>query len=189
MASKIIIAICGFKRSGKDTLADHLVAKHGFKKASIATPLKQACKQLFALSDEQVDGDEKDICDVRWGVSPRQILQYFGTEMMQIAIQPLLPGIRRGFWVKRLIHEILNDAANDKWVIPDLRFLHEIDMLKDAFPNITVINVKRPGKNGVLDMHVSETEHEKIMTDATFNNHGSVCDLQSMFDEFYISQT
>jgi hypothetical protein len=32
--SKMIFGICGFKSSGKDTIADYLVSRYGFKKLS-----------------------------------------------------------------------------------------------------------------------------------------------------------
>jgi len=52
----MIIGVCGFAGSGKDTFADHLVAHHGFNKVSFAFPLKEAARIAFDFSDEQLYG-------------------------------------------------------------------------------------------------------------------------------------
>jgi hypothetical protein len=100
-----IIAICGAKRSGKDVLSKYLVHKYKYRKLYFAEPLKKAVKELFNFSDIQVGidegenaGCEKDTVDDRWGVSPRQALQFFGTEVLQYKIQELLPTINRYFF-------------------------------------------------------------------------------------------
>ena len=69
-----IILIAGCKGSGKDTLADEFV-KQGWKKYSMADALKKGVQILFNLSDKQLWGDEKEVIDERWGVSPRYLLQ------------------------------------------------------------------------------------------------------------------
>lgn len=67
----IIIGISGVAGSGKDTLADYLVAKHGFIKISHADYMKRICKELFDFSDEQLWGpsEYRGIPDKRY---PRQ---------------------------------------------------------------------------------------------------------------------
>ena len=48
-----IIGITGYKNSGKDTLAEYFI-DNGFYKISFADPLKQACKEIFSFSDDQL---------------------------------------------------------------------------------------------------------------------------------------
>jgi hypothetical protein len=135
---KHIIAICGEKRSGKDVLAEHLVRNHGYTKISFADPLKKVVKTLFNFSDIQVGidegenaGSEKDTVDDRWGISPRQALQFFGTEVLQYKIQELLPTINRDFFAESLVSRI-KATGIQKYVINDLRFLHEYLKLKET---------------------------------------------------------
>lgn len=160
-----IIAICGMKRSGKDTIADYMVSKYGYEKVKIASPLKSAMKVLFGFTDQQLEGDEKDIKDMTWGIEPRKLMQYFGTEMMQYQIQDVLPGIGRCFWINKLINDHIKE--NNKYiVIPDLRFKHEYDMLVDY--NAVFWRVDRT--NTLEDSHVSEREFLDIPVQIVFNN-------------------
>ena len=77
----MIIAFCGLKTSGKTAASEYLVREYGFKRLSFAGPLKESCRLIFQLSDEQVYGSEKEVHDPRWDMTPRKILQLFGTEV------------------------------------------------------------------------------------------------------------
>jgi len=53
----LVVGIAGEAGAGKDTVCDHLVAKHGFTKVSLATPLKQIVGKVFPkFSDESLYG-------------------------------------------------------------------------------------------------------------------------------------
>lgn len=52
----MIIGISGKAGSGKDTLADILVRKHGFVKVALADPMKRFCMELFGFTEEQLWG-------------------------------------------------------------------------------------------------------------------------------------
>jgi hypothetical protein len=52
----MIIGLCGQAGSGKDTVADILVAEHGYIKIALADPLKRICRDVFWFSDEQLWG-------------------------------------------------------------------------------------------------------------------------------------
>ena len=69
------------KRVGKDTVADYLVNKYGFVKYSFGQPIKEVAKIMFDFSDEQLNGDLKEAVDIRWGISPRQFFQDFGSSL------------------------------------------------------------------------------------------------------------
>ena len=43
----MIIGVCGFIGSGKDTVADYLVNFHEYRRESFANSLKDAVAQLF----------------------------------------------------------------------------------------------------------------------------------------------
>ena len=69
---RLIIALSGKKRSGKDTVADYLVERFGFVKYGFADPIKEIGKIMFDFSEEQLNTDKKEEIDKRWGISPRQ---------------------------------------------------------------------------------------------------------------------
>lgn len=169
-----IIAICGLKRSGKDTIADYLCSNYGYTKIKIANPLKQGLKVMFGFTDEQLESDKKDEIDPCWEVQPRKIMQFIGTEVMQYQLQQIIPGIGRKVWIKSLIEEhISNPLHNDKlFVIPDLRFLHEYEELSKH--NAIFWRVDRVTEleklNHNCDIHISEKEYLQIPVSHIFRN-------------------
>jgi dephospho-CoA kinase len=192
-----IIAICGAKRSGKDVLAEHIVKQYHYERVAFANPLKQAVKALFHFDDEQVETDKKDIVDENWGITPRAALQFFGTEMMQEKIQELLPDIKRNFFANTLKNYIASrcdadaDGRKTSFVISDMRFLHEYEMLFHI-PNIrkediAVIRVLRPTTTGVADAasdsHISELEYINIPYDVVLVNNGTIENYLAKFDK------
>lgn len=163
-----IIAICGLKRSGKDTIADYLCNNHNYIKVKIASPLKEGIKSIFGFTDDQLETDLKDVKDARWGVEPRKIMQHFGTEVMQYQLQELIPNIGRSFWIKRLIDEHIVNSKEQRIVIPDLRFKHEYDMLKQY--GAIFWRVERDIGVKHECQHLSEREYLDIPVSAVYKN-------------------
>lgn len=184
-----IIAICGKKRCGKDTLAKHIENTLGYKHVKIATQLKHVMQMLFGFTESQIEHDLKDVIDVRWGITPRQAMQFFGTEIMQFEVQKLLPHIGRTFWIKGLL------AQHDMQiplVISDLRFKHEIDELR-AFTTgkVMVVKIERPVHQGsvtessINESHSSELEYNDIAEDIKIKNDGDIEKMLHAFDVFW----
>jgi hypothetical protein len=189
-----IIAICGAKRSGKDVLAEHLVRKYNYERVAFADPLKVAVRGLFNFDDDQVGIGEdmgtgrKDIVDEKWGITPRAALQFFGTEMMQDKIQELLPNIKRNFFANTLKNHIKSrmvENEDQRFVISDLRFIHEFDILytipKIRKEDIAIIRVIRNTNTKSADTHISELEYIKIPYDIVLMNNGTI---ESYIDKF-----
>jgi len=189
-----IIAICGAKRSGKDVLAEHLVKHHKYERVAFANPLKQAVKALFNFNDEQVETDIKDVVDEKWGITPRAALQFFGTEIMQEKIQELLPDMKRNFFANTLKNYIAErcdadtDGQKTSFVISDMRFLHEYEMLYNI-PNIRkedvlIIRVIRPSGVAVdAAIHKSELEYVNIPYDVVLVNNSTIENYLAKFDK------
>jgi hypothetical protein len=132
----MIIGICGFIGSGKDTIADYLVNNHGFRRESFANTLKDAVSSVFGWDRELLEGRTKEArawreqVDPWWAerlsipnLTPRYILQQWGTEVC-----------RRGFhddiWIASLENKLRK--TKDDIVISDCRFPNEIKSIKDA---------------------------------------------------------
>lgn len=173
-----LIAICGYKRSGKDTLAAHISNAYGHKHVKIADKLKQIVQILFGFSSDQVETDFKEVVDPKWGISPRQAMQYIGTEVFQYQMQHLIPDIKRNFWIKSCLQDIQALPPGTPVVISDLRFLHEHEHLKAL--GVYVIRVERPHSNGVChDQHASEQEFLGIQPDLVVHNTSTPDDMYS----------
>ena len=81
--------------SGKDTIADHLIQEHQFKKISFADKLKESVATMFDWDRTMLDGqtdesrqwrekpDEYWSKEVGKSITPRFVLQKFGTECMR----------------------------------------------------------------------------------------------------------
>lgn len=143
MAGVNIIGICGRKFHGKDTIADYLVKNYGFTKVSLADPLKKGVQEIFGLTDDQLWGNQKEIVDSYWNISPREILQVVGTECFRNTFGKVFPHIGENFWTISLNRRIkkLIETGIKNIVIADIRFPNEQELIKQY--NGILINVKR----------------------------------------------
>lgn len=195
----MIIGVCGFIGSGKDTIADYLVNFHEFRRDSFAATLKDAVSAVFGWDRELLEGRTKQAREWReqvdpwWAkrldmptLTPRWVLQYWGTEVC-----------RRGFhddiWIASVENKLR--SSKDNIVISDCRFPNEIRSIKQSGGQ--VIWVKRgelpewydtalganagiePDKKSleVLGIHVSETAWVGTGFDAVIENNGSIENL------------
>lgn len=174
-----LIAICGKKYNGKDTVANYLCDHYGYTKLSFADAIKNSVQCIFGFSDAQLWGDEKEIIDDYWRISPREILQYFGTECMRDCFGAHFPHISDNIWVMAIERKIsqLSHNGTSKIVIADLRFDNEMDFIKKY--NGTVIKVTRNIAN--RDTHVSE--NCTLSGDYTIDNNGSIDELYAEIEK------
>ncbi|QOI90227.1 hypothetical protein QKU58_gp104 [Pyramimonas orientalis virus] len=187
-----IVLLCGYKGSGKDTFAKHLVSKYKFHHMKISQPLKNTLKTLFGFSEEQIEGKLKDTIDETWNITPRDAMVYIGTDIFQYKIQELLPNIKRNFWISTLcksIQEKINAQDNQNIVISDLRFMHELSYIRSlqgSNPNISisVIKILRPSLEIFFnkELHESETEHLKFNFDFIIENNDILQDFHKSID-------
>ena len=178
MIFKRIVAICGAKGSGKDETGSILVKGGGeYERLKFATPLKDSLKVLFGFDEEQVEGSSKEIVDERWGITPRSAMQFFGTEIMQQRIQDIMPGIGREFFARRLVTLIKERPRDQRFVITDMRFPHEADLIRREFHDeVFIIKIMRSNLDA-SDSHLSERAYLDIEADATITNDSTIDDL------------
>ena len=171
-----MIGILGRKGVGKDLIADYLVSNYHYDKRSFARPLKRASQVLFGFTDEQVDGSEKEVVDPHWGITPRAVFQWLGTEVFRKQIQTLVPEVKDNFWVELAMKDI---TTKDKVVISDVRFANEVEAIRRKGGKI--IKVMRPG--GSLDQHISEAGIDQIKDyDYGLINNGTIKELYGKLD-------
>ena len=200
----MIIGVCGFIGSGKDTIADYLTNFHGYRRESFANSLKDAVAQVFGWDRTMLEGRTKQAREWReqvdpwWSerlkmpnLTPRWILQYWGTEVCRRAFHD-------DIWIASLENKLRN--SKDDVVISDCRFPNEIKSIKNA--GGIVIRVVRGAEpdwyNDAADMnagdkcmnymmgktrmqllgiHASETAWVGTKFDAVMDNNGTIDDL------------
>lgn len=177
-----LIGVCGKKRSGKDTISDYLRENYGFTVYSFAGPMKEACKELFLMSEEQVNGSKKMELDERWGITPRRLLQLMGTELFQYDIHEHTSddefNIGREIWAERF-RIWYNEEDRGNVVVSDVRFHHEVDKLREMGVEIWKVDRYDLDKD---DQHSSEKELETIEADSYIQNFGTFTQLYDQID-------
>lgn len=175
-----IVAICGLKRSGKDVVANYISNRFGHTHVKIAHKLKQITKLAFDLSDDELETNKKDMVVPRYGVTPRVLMDFLGTQVFQHDIGKVVPLLKdnRCFWIDNL----LQNSSKSKLVISDLRFHHELERLQQFFceGELTVIRVQREGTS--TDHFVSEMESDTLVAHHVVQNNGTLPDLYAKID-------
>ena len=154
----MVIGVTGFKTSGKDTVADYLVDRYGFQKYSFAKPLKDGVMAFFGWDWERMNDPElKEEVDPFWGISPRQVLQFMGTNAIRDAMPEAYPVFKEitgnNFWVKRFLQTYQQNSLLD-FVVPDCRYENEILAIKECHG--TIIRVNRNASVPKVIEHISE---------------------------------
>jgi hypothetical protein len=195
----MIIGICGFIGSGKDTVADYLVNFHEFRRESFASTLKDAVANVFGWDRIMLEGRTKEAREWReqvdpwWAerldmptLTPRWVLQYWGTEVCR-------KGFHDDIWIASLENKLRN--SKDHVVISDCRFPNEISSIKNAGGHIVWVQRgalpdwydvaidANKGSNVAMNelkmrkIHASETAWVGTDFDSVLDNNGTIDDL------------
>lgn len=168
-----ILAITGYKTSGKDytakRLKEHFNWKH-FERVAFADPLKQEVASALNMSVEFIEQNKEAV---------RPLLQAWGTVKKEETL-----GFTRDYWSSKAavaIHlankRLTEDGVEDPiFVITDLRYPYEVE---DLIENLrkhgnTEIDCKVVRVNNSyvhnLDLHSSETSVDRIKADFYVTN-------------------
>lgn len=172
----VVIGVVGYKSAGKDTFAEYMQTKRVYVKYAFATPLKKACQTLFLLSEQQLhDPIEKEVIDSRWNLSPRQMFQFLGTDVMRNQIHS-------DFWLQHFLHWYQNHKEQDI-IVTDVRFQNEVDIIKQCGGIIIRIN-----RQISQDDHVSERGISELHgIDYVIENTSSLEDYHHRIDDFFLN--
>ena len=187
----MIIGICGLIGSGKGTVADILVNTHKFTKISFADKLKDGVASVFGWDRKMLEGDTdesrqwRELKDDFWSnetkmeITPRLVLQLFGTDCMR-------NGFDDGSWVSLVKKELLDNPGRN-YVIPDVRFANEVDMIRDVGGEVWeikrgpdpewLIEYKTNGKEPKV--HASEWKWIKSKKDLVIENNSTLDELSN----------
>jgi len=196
---KHLIGLVGFIGSGKGTVGDHLVTKHGYRSASFASSLKDAVSSIFSWPRHMLEGDTvesrewREVSDPYWSnklqkqVTPRWVLQYLGTDVLR-------NNFNEDIWINSLEKRLI-DGDDRPTVITDVRFPNEIHMItrlggeiwwvkRDPGPvwEYTAVNNKKLMKTVYPEVHSSEYEWIGVTNVKIPLNDGTVDDLKAKID-------
>lgn len=167
----MIIGIAGYARSGKDTVADILVAQYGYSKRAFAAPIRDMLLVLNPLIREKIY--LKDLVDnYGWDVAKgfdetRRLLQVFGTEVGRDMIS-------KDLWVNLGLKDV---CPENKVVFSDVRFRSEAAAITRLGGVIwRVENSSISAANG----HVSESDLSSWKYDSIIRNNFSKEELEAM---------
>ena len=193
----MLIGIVGLIGSGKDTVSDRLVEKHGYIKDSFAKSLKDAVASMFNWERSMLEGDTessrhwREQPDTFWSekfgkpVTPRWVLQHFGTEVMR-------GNMYDSIWVDSCIGRYKGQNT----VISDTRFPNEVKKIREH--GGIIILVKRgsdpewftnyvEGNIEPTGIHSSEYAWAKEEFDYVIENNGTKEQLSAKLDELLVS--
>lgn len=164
--------LMGKAGAGKDTAAEYLVRRYGFRRYAFADKLKEVASDLWP---EEFAGSRK----------PRRLLQELGTAAR--GVDPLV-------WVRFVFRQL--EAENpDRAVITDGRLLNEYRSCREA--GFLVIRVDCPDGVRLARLtardgrppypeeasHATEHEFEALEPDFVLDNSGSTDDLYRQIDD------
>ena len=202
----MIIGVCGFIGSGKDTIADYLVNIHQFRRESFANSLKDAIAHVFSWDRDMLEGrtrqsrEWREQADPWWSnrlgmeITPRWILQYWGTEVCR-------KGFHDNIWIASLENKLRN--SKDDIVISDCRFPNEIKSIQNA-GGIVIRVVRGPepdwydaavsanrGPNGNSTWAISKARLERLQVHASESSwvgtkFNAVVDNNSTMDHLFL---
>ena len=193
----MLLGIVGLIGSGKDTVAERLVSKHGFIRDSFAKSLKDAVSAMFNWDREMLEGNTessrhwREQPDTFWSekfgkpVTPRWVLQHFGTEVMR-------GNMYDAIWVDSCIGRYKGQNT----VISDTRFPNEVKRIREHGGKI--ILVKRgedpewftnyvEGNIEPTGIHSSEYAWAKEEFDYVIENNGTKEALSEKVDKLLVS--
>ena len=195
----VIFGISGQKRAGKDTIADYIKGQVMASRVSFADPVRDVCRAYFGWTEEWLLGKHKEDVDPYWGISPRQAMQYLGTEVGRVGIAENYPEFKSvtgdSIWIKSAKKNIRVKSSKEyisnygkirAFIIPDMRFLNEYDAMKEMENEgykVITIGVRRDGLPS--DSHASETEIRYCVEKCDFiiDNNKEISDLEDSVDE------
>jgi hypothetical protein len=166
-----VIGFTGPAGCGKTTAAKYLENKYGVPSIkSFAAPMKRCLMDLFKFTPEQLYTLEgKEALDPRYGVTPRLVMQRFGTEFVRSTVPNL--------WVILMEQSIINHPIG-VILIDDCRFEDEATLIRKYGTLVHITD-----RCLVKHDHKSESGVQLMDGDIVVQNTGTLEDFYSELDK------
>lgn len=170
----MIIALSGYAKSGKSTVAQMIQSKQPHRRwkiRSFADKLREVASVMTGhpaglFQDQQF----KNKMLSGWGMTAREFLQKLGTEAIR-------NNLSENAWVNALMAEY---NPNENWIIDDCRFPNEALVVSHMGGKVYRINRTNVGP---LNDHDSETALDDYRFDIIITNAGNLDFLSKTIDE------
>ena len=172
----MLILLVGQSGSGKSTAASILCEEFKLKEETFAAPLKEIAMTLGFERQEVYGTQEEKLAPNRhWGVSGREFMQKFGTEICRDALPALIPNMRN-VWIRLMEKKI---KKNPHIVISDGRFPDEVAMVQRCGGVVIQINRNLPRMT-----HASEQQY--LQSHYQIDNNGTLAEFKKELIDFPI---
>lgn len=202
-----IIALSGWKQSGKDTVANYLVENAGYIRLGFADILKDMVAEQYKIPRTWCDNPEyKELPLDKYRINPQDGFSQMIADFMQKEFKEfgghkywtpralcILEGsikqsVNSGYWVQKVVDYIkeFSEAHSNtpeicKFVISDLRYRSEVDQLREAFGDkLLTCRINRFEDSPSNDP--SERDLDKHEFDSSINNIGTLEELYGLTD-------
>jgi len=167
MAKYPLIGIAGRARSGKDTVANFIIAAVGGYRYGLADPIRQMLVPLgIDMNDPYWKAHQEDPIPAL-GVSPRYMMQTLGTEWGRNLVNHSL-------WLVLAYQRLLHSGPG--MVVTDVRFENEAAWIRKHGGRI--IHVTRSNA-AAIEPHESENGVQVLASDLQLSNNGTLEELQA----------
>lgn len=192
-----LIAISGWKGAGKDTVGSYLVHRYKYRPISFAYALKNMVSEMYQVHRFWMDDrNKKEMPLMHMPVIPTDPFSeaihmmlkdelssgYWTPRALCILEGSIKRSVHANYWVKKVVEEILKDEHNN-YVITDMRYANEADVLKLMIPSTAAIRIERAG-HSITTQDPSERNLDNYKFDAVISNEGTISDLENRIDQY-----
>ena len=190
-----LIALSGYRGSGKDTSAEYMHKRYKFIPVSFAKKLKDMVASIYNISREDLDDtSRKEMPLMQYpAISTDSFTQaihhkltdelksgYWTPRALCILEGSSKRAVHSNFWVRQVMSEVLENPQN-RYVITDMRYKSEADTLKMLLPSVQFLRIERPSVV-LTTQDPSERDLDDYPFSTRISNHGTHEDLGNTLD-------
>ena len=194
----MVVLIHGFKRSGKDTIADLIIklAEKNNKtavKLPLAKPIKEILAETLDMSENELEYVKERPIELRYVYEDTPVVnELTGRDLLKNFGQTMKEYLGKTIWSDIILHKIfLNDS--DIYIIPDVRFYEEefqylMNRLVRDFHDVVTLKVKGGIKDKGFEKEIPDTEFD-IVLDNTQKDPNMLKEFEKILEEEIIKKS